>query len=71
MKASEQGRQKPDDDRGLKCRQCGCRHFRVVYTRARRGGLLVRRRECRNCGVRLTTWEKVIGQPAGNNGNIR
>jgi hypothetical protein len=43
---------------GLACRRCGCRHFYVVYTRRASGGRLVRRRECRNCGQRLTTVEQ-------------
>ena len=34
-----------------------CRHFRVVYTRPTWGGRIMRRRECRNCGERMTTWE--------------
>jgi hypothetical protein len=46
------------DQKGLVCRQCGCRHFRVVYTRAAWGGRIARRRECRNCGKRVTTWER-------------
>jgi hypothetical protein len=49
------------DDRGLACRKCGCRHFLVVYTRPRRGGCVIRRRECRYCGNRMTTWERAIG----------
>jgi hypothetical protein len=56
-----EGRKKwpPDEDqRGLMCRHCGCKHFWVVYTRAVRGGRLMRRRECRHCGRRVTTWEK-------------
>jgi transcriptional regulator NrdR family protein len=48
-------------DRGLTCRHCGGRRLRVVYTRARLGGTQVRRRECRKCGKRFTTWEKAIG----------
>jgi hypothetical protein len=48
----------PTDQRGLVCRQCGCKHFRVIYTRPAWGGRLVRRRECRHCGKRFTTWEK-------------
>ena len=47
----------PEEKRGLECRSCGCRHFRVVYTRPAWGGRLVRRRECRHCGKRMTTWE--------------
>jgi len=46
------------DQRGLVCRHCGCKHFRVIYTRPAWGGRLVRRRECRHCGKRMTTWEK-------------
>jgi transcriptional regulator NrdR family protein len=49
------------DDRGLECRACGCKHFRVIYTRPYRGGGVVRRRECRHCGRRMTTWERAIG----------
>jgi transcriptional regulator NrdR family protein len=47
-----------ENKRGLECRWCGCKHFRVIYTRPAWGGRLVRRRECRNCGKRMTTWEK-------------
>jgi hypothetical protein len=57
-----------DDDRGLRCRHCGCRHFCVIYTRPRRGGRLVRRRECRSCGNRITTWERAIGQNPDGHG---
>jgi len=50
------------DKRGLECRlecrYCGCRRFRVIYTRAAWGGRIIRRRECRHCGKRLTTWER-------------
>ena len=51
----------PADQRGLVCRHCGCRHFRVIYTRPACGARLARRRECRNCGKRMTTWEKTGG----------
>ena len=50
-----------EDTRGLECRYCGCKHFRVIYTRRGWGGKLIRRRECRHCGKRMTTWEKPIG----------
>lgn len=43
---------------GLACRGCGCRHFYVVYTRRAPGGRLTRRRQCRNCGRRMTTIEQ-------------
>jgi transcriptional regulator NrdR family protein len=44
--------------RGLECPKCGCEHFRVLYTRAATGGRLLRRRECRYCGRRITTYEQ-------------
>jgi len=47
--------------RGLECPRCGCWHFHVLYTRAAVGGRILRRRECRHCGWRLTTYEKVDG----------
>ena len=49
------------DKRGLECRWCGCRHFRVIYTRSAWGRKIMRRRECRHCGRRLTTWEGTSG----------
>lgn len=51
-----------DEQRGIVCRSCGCRFFRVLYTRAKFGGKIMRRRECRHCGRRLTTWEQLIGR---------
>jgi hypothetical protein len=33
----------------------------AIYTRPTWGNSIVRRRECRHCGKRLTTWEKSIG----------
>ena len=36
----------------------GCKHFRIIYTRPAWGGRLVRQRECRHCGKRMTTWER-------------
>ena len=46
------------DAAGLICPRCGCGHFRVIYTRPAARGRIVRRRECRHCGRRLTTMEK-------------
>jgi len=43
--------------RGLECPKCGCAHFRVLYTRRAMAGRLLRRRECRYCGRRITTYE--------------
>jgi len=45
------------DEIGLICPVCGCRDFRVLYTRRYSSGLR-RRRECRHCGKRITTFEK-------------
>ena len=59
--ASVQAERLADEPHGLECRHCGCRHFRVIYTRPYRGGRVVRRRQCRHCGTRMTTWERAIG----------
>ena len=53
-----QGQPHTDDQRGLVCRWCGGKHFRVVYVRPTWGGRIMRRRECRHCGKRMTTWER-------------
>ena len=42
---------------GIVCRTCGCRHFYVLSTRAAPSGRMIRRRECRHCGRRITTYE--------------
>jgi len=47
-----------DEPRGLQCPKCGCRHFLVVYTQPKGGGRIMRRRECRHCGRRITTYEQ-------------
>jgi transcriptional regulator NrdR family protein len=47
--------------RGLVCPQCGGRRFDVIYTRPAPGEKIMRRRECSNCGRRITTWEVAIG----------
>jgi transcriptional regulator NrdR family protein len=43
---------------GLRCRGCGCGDLRVIYTRHRPGGKILRRRECRHCKKRFTTFER-------------
>ncbi|HBO44115.1 MAG TPA: hypothetical protein DD670_09325 [Planctomycetaceae bacterium] len=50
-----------DDQRGLECRHCGCRHFRVILARPALEGRLIRRWECRYCGRRMTTWGRAVG----------
>lgn len=52
---------KPPGDRGLRCQACGHQSFRVVYVRPAPGGVL-RRRECRNCGTRITTSERALAK---------
>ncbi|MBU0638326.1 MAG: hypothetical protein KKB50_05630 [Planctomycetes bacterium] len=46
-------------DVGLRCPNCHCRHFYVVYTRPKVNGRTMRRRECRHCGRRIVTYERV------------
>lgn len=55
------GEGKPSEPRGLRCPKCGCGHFRVNYTRPKPDGKLMRRRECRNCGKRVVTLERILG----------
>jgi hypothetical protein len=55
---AEYARRPGENNRVLECRYCGCKHFRVVYTRPTYGGRIMRRRECRHCGKRMTTWER-------------
>jgi transcriptional regulator NrdR family protein len=47
--------------RGLVCKACGGRQWWVRYTRIKLGGVIQRRRECRGCGRRITTWERQVG----------
>lgn len=49
------------EPRGILCPKCGCAHFEVVYTRRIPGGAIRRRRECRHCGRRVTTTERMGG----------
>ena len=49
--------QPSDEAVGLECRRCGCQHFFVIYTRPAPRGRIQRRRECRHCGARITTYE--------------
>jgi len=53
---------KPDNpqDAGLVCPECECAHLPVVYTR-RQGNRVKRLRECRYCGKRIVTYERITG----------
>ncbi|HEY7312887.1 MAG TPA: hypothetical protein VH643_26220 [Gemmataceae bacterium] len=46
---------------GLRCWNCGSNRFWVIYTRGAPSGRIIRRRACRKCGTRITTWERIIG----------
>jgi len=41
---------------GLTCPRCGCADLRVLNTRSSHGRI-VRYRQCRHCGKRVTTYE--------------
>ena len=56
-------RSEQNESRGIACPGCSCRHFRVLYTRRALGGRLLRRRECRHCGRRMTTYEQSLEKP--------
>ena len=46
--------------KGIECPDCGCCDLRVVMTRTRQVvGRIRRVRECRHCGKRITTYERV------------
>ena len=44
------------DPKGVVCPKCGCAHLPVLNTR-RSMGRIVRYRQCRHCGRRVTTYE--------------
>ncbi len=46
---------------GLACRKCGGRGFMVVYTRHRQG-YIVRSRKCKDCGHRMLTKVRPVGE---------
>lgn len=49
-----------DASRGVRCRECGCADFYVRETERKKDGTIRRRRQCRNCGKRLTTQENAV-----------
>jgi transcriptional regulator NrdR family protein len=59
MSDSDQIQADSGDDIGLRCWHCGNKELRVVYTRPRSGGTVLRRRECLGCGQRFSTWERM------------
>jgi len=48
------------DGRGIACKVCGCRHHRTIDTDHTSKGQVRRRRECRHCGLRFTTYEEAV-----------
>ena len=59
--AEEAESETPADDHGIRCPDCGCRHFEVIETRPAWNQRIRRRRQCRNCGRRITTSERSLG----------
>jgi transcriptional repressor NrdR len=57
------GEAKKDEERGVRCPQCNCAHLPVLETRKLPGGRIMRRRECRHCGKRFSTYERAFGTP--------
>jgi DNA-directed RNA polymerase subunit RPC12/RpoP len=49
-----------DDAPGIRCPRCGCRDLRRAYTRQVPGAAR-RARDCRHCGKRVITLERVSG----------
>lgn len=47
-------------ERGVRCRECGCADLYVRETDRRKDGTVVRRRQCRRCGARITTREERV-----------
>jgi hypothetical protein len=52
------GRDESAQPKGLACRVCGCRHLRCLETRQATGNRIFRRKVCRHCGAKLSTFEK-------------
>ena len=42
---------------GVRCPACGCVEFEITRTAWRKNFTIVRRRQCRRCGGRITTRE--------------
>ena len=49
----------PTYSEGLICQSCGSRNWSTINTR-RKGNCIMRRRECQQCGHRVTTYEAII-----------
>ncbi len=49
-----------NEQHGLACRRCGCRHL-LAYRTVRRNNRIDRYRKCRYCGKTCVTSERVTG----------
>jgi transcriptional regulator NrdR family protein len=49
------------DDLGIRCPQCGCRHFYTTHTEPLPDGRIRRRKVCRHCGRKAVTYEAPVG----------
>jgi DNA-directed RNA polymerase subunit RPC12/RpoP len=58
------GRGDKNEDRGISCPMCGCRHFYTTHTEPLRDGRVRRRKVCRYCGRKILTFESVTGRLA-------
>lgn len=61
----EENKKSRNNDRGLRCRKCGCQKLRVVYTRGALKERLVRSRKCHDCGERIMTYERMHFENGG------
>jgi hypothetical protein len=50
----------PEEPKGLRCRNCGCAHFKTYYTRPKSDGSVARRKQCRHCGRMISTRERPV-----------
>jgi len=48
-----------EENRGMECRKCGCRHL-IVYCTRQSVRMIVRYRRCRYCGQTMTTCERPV-----------
>lgn len=46
--------------KGLTCPKCGCRRMPAVYSKPKDGGKVQRQRECRDCGRKIVTIERIL-----------
>jgi hypothetical protein len=48
------------DEKGLACRNCGCKHFYTDHTK-KGVGMVIRYKHCRHCGKRAVSIERIAG----------